>query len=44
MRSIMENQGYGEGPVSTLLLDGQPPTMVFSKTLDTFFARHHLRI
>ena len=44
MRSIMENQGYREGPVSTLLLEGQPPTMVFSKTLDTFFARHHLRI
>ncbi|HEX8817311.1 MAG TPA: LssY C-terminal domain-containing protein [Terriglobales bacterium] len=44
MRSVIENQGYKEGPVSTLVLNGQPPTMVFSKTLDTFFARHHLRI
>jgi hypothetical protein len=44
MGSIMENQGYREGPVSTLVLNGQIPTLVFSKTLDTFFARHHLRI
>ena len=44
MRSIIENQGYREGPVSTLLLNGQAPTLVFSKTLDTFFARHHHRI
>jgi hypothetical protein len=44
MRSVIENQGYREGPVSTLTLDGQNPTLVYSKTLDTFFARHHLRI
>lgn len=34
MRPIIENQGYREGPVSTLLLNGQAPTLVFSKTLD----------
>jgi LssY C-terminus len=44
MRSVIENQGYREGPVSTLTLDNQTPTLVYSKTLDTFFARHHLRI
>lgn len=44
MRSVIENQGYKEGPVSTLLLAGKPPDLVYSKTLDTFFARHHLRI
>jgi hypothetical protein len=44
MRSVIENQGYREGPVSILTLDGQQPTLVYSKTLDTFLARHHLRI
>lgn len=44
MRSVVENQGYREGPVSTLLLAGQPPIGAWSKTLDTFFARHHLRV
>ncbi len=44
MRSVVENQGYREGPVSTLLLDGKPPIGAWSKTLDTFFARHHLRV
>ncbi len=44
MRSVIENQGYKEGPVSTLLLDEKAPLAVYSKTLDTFFARHHLRI
>ncbi len=44
MRSVIENQGYKEGPVSTLLLDEKAPVAVYSKTLDTFFARHHLRI
>ena len=44
MRSVVENQGYREGPVSTLLLAGKPPVGAWSKTLDTFFARHHLRV
>lgn len=44
MRSIMENQGYREAPMSTLLLDGQAPRFTYSKTLNTFFSRHHLRI
>lgn len=44
MRSIVENQGYRQAPMSTLLLDGVAPAFTFSKTLDTFFKRHHLRI
>ena len=43
-RAIVEGRGYKEGPVSTLLLEGRPPDMVFQKTNDTFAARHHLRI
>jgi len=44
IRSVIENQGYKEAPMSTLLLDGKPPILTYSKTLNTFFKRHHLRI
>ena len=44
LRSIVENQGYLEAPVSTLLLDGHAPLFTYAKTLNTFFKRHHLRI
>ncbi len=44
MRSVIEDQGYKEGPVSMLLLDGKQPVATFSKSLDTFFKRDHLRI
>ena len=44
MRSVIEDQGYKEGPVSMLLLDGKQPVASFSKSLDTFFKRDHLRI
>jgi hypothetical protein len=43
-RAMAENRGYQEAPVSVLLLDGQPPDLVFEKTNDTFAARHHMRI
>ena len=43
-RAIVEQRGYKEAPLSTLLLDGAPPDMVFQKQNDTFSARHHLRI
>jgi len=36
--------GYASAPMSTLLLNGRPPDMVFQKSLDTFAKRHHLRI
>jgi hypothetical protein len=44
VRSIAENQGYRAAPMSTLLLDGKRPDYTYAKTLDTFSARHHLRI
>lgn len=44
MRSIVENQGYREAPMSTLLLNGQQPRITYAKTLNTFFERHHLRV
>ena len=36
--------GYNSGPVSTLLVAGRAPDLVFQKSLDTFAMRHHLRI
>ena len=44
MRSVIENQGYQEAPMSTLLLNGEAPSHTYAKTLDTFFSRHHLRV
>ncbi|HEX5226290.1 MAG TPA: LssY C-terminal domain-containing protein [Bryobacteraceae bacterium] len=43
-RAMAEMRGYREAPVSILLLEGQPPDLVFEKLNDTFAARHHLRI
>jgi hypothetical protein len=43
-RAIAELRGYKEAPVSILLLDGQPPDLVFQKQNNTFAQRHHLRI
>jgi LssY-like putative type I secretion system component LssY len=43
-RALTEERGYKEAPVSTLLLDGVPPDLVYQKQNDTFAARHHLRI
>ncbi len=43
-RAIIESRGYQEAPVSTLLLDGRLPDLVFQKMNNTFAKRHHLRI
>jgi len=42
--AVAESKGYKSGPVSLLLLDGQPPDLVFQKQNDTFAKRHHIRI
>ena len=42
-QALAEDRGYREAPVSTILLDGRPPDLVFEKVNDTFSARHHLR-
>ena len=44
VRSIAENQRYQNAPMSTLLLDEQRPVATYSKSLDTFSKRHHVRI
>jgi hypothetical protein len=43
-QATMRNTGYTSAPVSTLLLNGQPPDLVFQKSLNTFAKRHHIRI
>jgi hypothetical protein len=43
-KAIVEMRGYKEAPVSTLLLDGVPPDLVFQKQNNTFAQRHHLRL
>jgi len=43
-RAMAEQRGYQEAPVSTLLLEGRSPDLVFEKLNNTFAARHHLRI
>lgn len=43
-RAIVENRGYKEAPMSTLLLDGEKPELVFQKQNNTFAQRHHLRV
>lgn len=44
LRSFAETQGFQEAPMSALLLNGQFPTLNLSKSLNTFFKRHHLRV
>ncbi len=43
-QATLRQTGYNTGPVSTLLVAGRPPDLVFQKSLDTFAMRHHLRI
>jgi hypothetical protein len=43
-RALIEDRGYKEGPMSVLLLEGQPPGMSWQKGNNTFARRHHLRI
>jgi hypothetical protein len=43
-RAVIEDRGYKEGPMSVLLLDGQPPEFALQKGNNTFAQRHHLRI
>lgn len=44
LRSIAESQRYQSAPMSILLLDEQRPRFTFSKSLDTFSKRHHVRV
>jgi hypothetical protein len=42
--ATIRQAGYSSAPVSTLRINGQPPDLVFQKSLNTFARRHHLRI
>lgn len=42
--AVAEERGFAEAPVSTLLLGGKPPRLVFEKANDTFAQRHHVRV
>jgi len=42
--ATLRQTGYSDAPMSTLLLQGQPPNLVFQKSLNTFAKRHHLRV
>ncbi len=44
VRAVAEQRGYKEAPMSTLLLEGRPPELVFQKQYNTFAKRHHLRV
>jgi hypothetical protein len=42
--ATIHNKGYEEAPVSTLLLDGRKPDIVYQKQNNTFSKRHHVRL
>lgn len=42
--ATIRQAGYSSAPVSMLRINGQPPDLVFQKSLNTFAYRHHLRI
>lgn len=44
LQAVMEMRGFNEAPVSTLLLAGRSPDLVFQKQNNTFAKRHHIRI
>lgn len=43
-RAVAENGPYPKAPMSGMLLDEQPARFQFSKSLNTYSKRHHLRI
>lgn len=42
--AVADHHGYKTAPVSTLLIGGREPDIVFQKQLNTFAKRHHIRI
>ena len=42
--AVADRHSYKEGPVSSLLIAGQMPALVFEKETNTFAKRHHVRI
>jgi opacity protein-like surface antigen len=44
IKTLSGNHVYTQAPMSMLLLDERKPLFTYSKTTNTFFSRHHLRI
>jgi len=42
--ATVRQTGYGNAPMSTLMIQGRPPELMFQKSLNTFAKRHHLRV
>ena len=43
-RAVAEGQGYRDQPMSTLLVDDEPPGMFWQKSLNDMSKRHHVRL
>ena len=43
-QATLRQTGYSSAPVSSLLLQGRAPDLVFQKSLNTFAKRHHIRV
>lgn len=43
-RAMADMSGYKQAPMSVLILDGRPPELTLQKLVNTFSARHHVRI
>jgi len=44
IRAVVEERGFPDAPMRTLLLDGREPDLRLQESLDTFEKRDHLRI
>src|SRR5215469_7698881 len=44
IKTLSGNQTYTQAPMSVLLLDERPPVFTLSKTTNTFYSRHHIRV
>ena len=42
--AVMRHRPYRKGPMSTMLLEGRKPDLIFQKQNNTFAKRHHIRI
>ncbi|HEX6545812.1 MAG TPA: LssY C-terminal domain-containing protein [Bryobacteraceae bacterium] len=42
--AVADHHSYRRGPVSTLMIAGETPALVFEKEMNTFSKRHHIRI
>jgi hypothetical protein len=44
VQATLRQTNYSEAPVSSLMINGRLPDLVFQRSLDTFAKRHHIRI